>query len=417
VENDELIFANEVESESTSTERAWKILIVDDDEDIHTVTKLALDGVVVNNRGLTFVSAYSAAEAKELLAKHTDIALVFLDIVMEHNLAGLDVVDFIRKKLHNDRVRVIIRTGEPGSAPEQMIIDNYDINDYKEKTELNAKRLYTTVRSSLLQYQQLETLYAYQQDLQKTIDDKVKEICIQEDALIESNKQSQMGDFLNMISHQWRQPLSRIAAVVSQIKIGRSLDNISDTEMDEMLDSAEEHIQNLSKIIKDFQNLYHVESSKSYVSISSVVENTLNLLRDSLDEAGIKVTVDKKGLSSVAMVGSEMNQVFINLIKNAFDAIKREKQSSGVIEIRLQEQEGDLLVEIEDNAGLSNAELLSDKIFDPYVSSEQERQGKGLGLYICKMIAEKHCYGKISLHQGKNGACFRVQIPIQKDRR
>ncbi len=416
MDSDQIIFAQETHDASVSSLPPWKILIVDDDEDIHSVTKLALDNVEIQGRALEFLSAFSAYQAKEVLTDVPDIALIFLDVVMEHNLAGLDVVDYIRKSLNNDRVRIIIRTGEPGSAPERMIIDNYDINDYKEKTELNAKRLYTSVRSSLLQYEQLEKLYNYQHDLENKIDHNKKQINLQENALIASNKQAQMGDFLNMISHQWRQPLSRIAAVIGQMKIAQSLQNATPEEMNEMLDSAESHVQHLSKIIKDFQNLYREEDGKSYVTAASIIENTLSLLEESLESAGILVDVDTKQLREMPKLRSEMNQVFINIIKNALDAIVLHEQKKGLIEIRFDLKGDSLFIEIEDNAGFGDIATLQEKIFDPYISTDEQRQGKGLGLYICRMIVEKHCKGKIDVSEGKQGACFTIKLPIQSHR-
>jgi len=154
---DELVFAKEsTDIENTFEQEPFKVLIVDDDKEVHSFTKLALHDFVYSGRSVDFISAYSAAEAREVLSRNKDISVVFLDIVMETNISGLDVARFIRKKLKNEMVRIIVRTGQPGEAPERFVIDNYDINDYKEKTELTADKLYTTLRTALAQYNQLE---------------------------------------------------------------------------------------------------------------------------------------------------------------------------------------------------------------------------------------------------------------------
>ena len=150
--NDELIFADEEELEETGIQEVYKVLVVDDDEEVHSFTKLALKDFKYQSKGVEFISAFSGSEAKEIFIKYDDIAVVFLDVVMETNTAGLDVAKYIRKELENDTVRIIIRTGQPGEAPERYVIDNYDINDYKEKTELTSDKLYTTLRTALSQY-------------------------------------------------------------------------------------------------------------------------------------------------------------------------------------------------------------------------------------------------------------------------
>ncbi|RJE77146.1 histidine kinase [Pseudoalteromonas sp. MSK9-3] len=133
----------------------WKILIVDDEPDIHTVTKITLSRFEFDNKSLEFISAFSGEEAKQLLAEHSDIALVFLDVVMESDDAGLLVAQYIREELKNAFVRIILRTGQPGQAPERDIIVNYDINDYKEKTNLSSDKLFTVVYTGLRGYRDI----------------------------------------------------------------------------------------------------------------------------------------------------------------------------------------------------------------------------------------------------------------------
>lgn len=154
--DDELLFAPE--EEVTLSEAPWTVLIVDDDTEVHSFTKLALHDFSYERKPLRFLSAYNTAEATELLKQHDDIAVILLDIVMETDTAGLDLVETIRYHFNNATVRIIIRTGQPGVAPERYVIDHYDINDYKEKTELTTDRLYTTIRSALSQYKQIVEL-------------------------------------------------------------------------------------------------------------------------------------------------------------------------------------------------------------------------------------------------------------------
>jgi response regulator RpfG family c-di-GMP phosphodiesterase len=133
----------------------WKVLLVDDEPDIHDVTKLTLSRFRLDGRALSFVHAYSGAEAKEVLAREQDIALVFLDVVMEQEDSGLEVARWMRQELDNQFTRIVLRTGQPGQAPEERVIVNYDINDYKEKTELDRTKLFTTTFAALRAYRDI----------------------------------------------------------------------------------------------------------------------------------------------------------------------------------------------------------------------------------------------------------------------
>ena len=130
----------------------FKLLIVDDENEIHAMTKLVLDDYEYMDQGIEFLSAFSGKEAKELIQTNDDIACCLLDVVMETKDAGLEVARFIREEANNSKMRIILRTGQPGKAPEKDIILNYDINDYKEKTELTTQKLFTTVTTALRSY-------------------------------------------------------------------------------------------------------------------------------------------------------------------------------------------------------------------------------------------------------------------------
>lgn len=157
-EEEWLIYDDPVEGggeDKAVEEKLWQVLIVDDDLDVHAVTRLALHKIRFKGRGLKFLSAYSRREAYAVLRDTTDIALVLLDVVMETDDAGLSLARQIREELNNQIVRVVLRTGQPGQAPEQRVVIEYDINDYKSKTELTAQKLFTTVVSSLRAYDSL----------------------------------------------------------------------------------------------------------------------------------------------------------------------------------------------------------------------------------------------------------------------
>jgi len=148
----------------------WKVLVVDDEPDVRRLTLLNLRGFEFAGRPLLLLEAASAAEARQQLAEHRDIALALIDVVMESDDAGLTLVEHIRKTLGNRSIRLIIRTGQPGIAPERYVIDNFDIDDYKDKTELTSQKLYTTVRTALKGFRDLQTIELNRVGLSRILD-------------------------------------------------------------------------------------------------------------------------------------------------------------------------------------------------------------------------------------------------------
>jgi CheY-like chemotaxis protein len=141
-----------------ATPAPWRVLIVDDDVDVHVVTKFSLSNACFMGRRLSFLHAYSGEEALTTLRNNPDVALVLLDVIMETSDAGLRVANQIRSELKNELVRIVLRTGQPGQALEHSIILDYDINDFWCKTDLTTRKLFTTVISSLRNYADLHQL-------------------------------------------------------------------------------------------------------------------------------------------------------------------------------------------------------------------------------------------------------------------
>ncbi|MCF7921002.1 MAG: HD domain-containing protein [Candidatus Cloacimonetes bacterium] len=171
---EEILFAPEAEEESKIENPAqdsapqtnnlkddfcnWNILVVDDEEDVHTVTRMLFEGVTFAGKPVEIIDAYSGREAQNILNGEKEIALIFLDVVMETNQAGLELVVYLRNELHNNLTRVILRTGQPGEAPESRVILEYEIEDYKLKTELTAQKMITSLIGGLRSYANLRGL-------------------------------------------------------------------------------------------------------------------------------------------------------------------------------------------------------------------------------------------------------------------
>jgi len=169
IDDDRVVFANEGSNIPFSLLIPWKILIVDDEKDVHKVTKLVLSDFVFAGRKVEFLSAYSVDEAVDLLKTYNDIAVILLDVVMEESNSGLKLIAKIRNDLNNRHVRIIIRTGQPGQAPERDIIEKYDINDYRSKLEITSEKMITAIVACLRAYTDVITLERNRRGLERIV--------------------------------------------------------------------------------------------------------------------------------------------------------------------------------------------------------------------------------------------------------
>ena len=163
--SDQIEFAPEDPASNGAPARTWKILIVDDDSEIHAITEIALANFRFDGDAVAFLHAYTGAEAVRVMQSESDVAIVLMDVVMESDTAGLDAIRAIREDLGITDTRIILRTGQPGQAPAREVVTRYDINDYKEKTELTATKLFTLIYTSLSLYREIRTLRGTQRDL------------------------------------------------------------------------------------------------------------------------------------------------------------------------------------------------------------------------------------------------------------
>ncbi|NNE63685.1 MAG: response regulator, partial [Gammaproteobacteria bacterium] len=182
----DFLFSNQIESghnqeppELDTNQPGWKLMVIDDDEAVHQVTRMVLEDFKFENQGLSIIHGYSAEDAKRLLAEHPDTAILMLDVVMETDHAGLELIPRIRKEPDLKRMRIVLRTGQPGQAPERQVIADYEINDYLEKSNMSADKLQTTIITALRNYKDLltiESLALSQSNLEQQIEERTREI-------------------------------------------------------------------------------------------------------------------------------------------------------------------------------------------------------------------------------------------------
>ena len=147
----------------------WKIVIVDDDPEVHNITQLSLSGFQFEGKDIQFVNLYSAMQAKQYFLENNDVALVLLDVVMESDDAGLQITNFLRNELKNTYTRIVLRTGQPGTASEHDIFKNYDIDGYIAKVSMTVNHLKQSIYIALRSYRDLMRIQNYQKGLEVVI--------------------------------------------------------------------------------------------------------------------------------------------------------------------------------------------------------------------------------------------------------
>ena len=373
----------------------WKVLIVDDEEDVHSITKTVFSNFNFRGRSIKFFNAYSAKEAKDIINKEENIALILLDVVMEEDDSGLKLVKYIREDVNNHITRIILRTGQPGYAPEENVIVDYDINDYKEKTELTSTKLISTVISAIRGYHDLVIIHEK---------DKL---------LISHSRQAVMVDIISMIAHQWRQPITAIAMGINNIILSIELDDLNPEDIKEDAERILEHTTNLSKNLNGFQNFFSSHSDKELLLVNDVVEAAFTIIEKKIENHNIELIKDYNSSSNINLCFTEFLQVILNILLNAVDALIEDKIQDPSIIIKTKEDDENVYISICDNAdGISDN--IIEHIFDPYFTTKNVKNGAGLGLYITKIIVEKHLRGTVDVRARQDkGVCFIVSIPLK----
>ncbi|QSZ43009.1 PAS domain S-box protein [Sulfurimonas aquatica] len=232
----------------------------------------------------------------------------------------------------------------------------------------------------------------------------------QEEIMLSQSRHAAMGEMIGMIAHQWRQPISTIAMGANNIIVDTALGTINDASLEKFATEILEQTQHLSKTIDDFRDFFKPNKKREDTQFSLVLEEALSIIGSSLVNHNVEVIKEIKSQLIISTYSRELLQVYINLIKNAKEALLENEIKDAKIFITIREDEQDIITEICDNAGGVEPELL-EKIFEPYFTTKDERNGTGLGLYMSQTIVEKHLGGTLSVKNTKEGACFSVRVP------
>ena len=245
--------------------------------------------------------------------------------------------------------------------------------------------------------------------LEERIAQAVDDLRQRDQMLIMQDRLVVMGDMINNIAHQWRQPLNILGLVIQQLPLFYEVGELNRELLNEKVGKGMELINHMSRTIDDFKNFFRSDKEKVAFSVGETITKTLNLVENSFKDQEIEITFHPEGNPDIFGYPNEYAQVLLNILMNARDALVGRKVDAGLISIRATEEGGKSVVTITDNAGGIPGEVM-DRLFDPYFTTKGPEQGTGIGLYMSKIIIEKNMGGTLTVRNVAGGAQFRIEV-------
>jgi signal transduction histidine kinase len=367
----------------------WQILIVDDDRDVHVTTEFALGSEIFGGRSLSFQHAFTAAEAETILAQRNEIAVILLDVVMETDDAGLRLVRTIRDHLGLSVPRIILRTGHPGYAPERDVIRDYDIDDYRTKSELSRARLFTSVATALRAYERLRQLQEANQRLEAMARDleilNVEYLEQREAAMAAAQAKSR---FLANVSHELRTPLNAIVGF-SELSL-RALENGHVVPVDYIQDVLDAG-RRLATLVDDILEFSQIDSRRRRLTyeptgIQEILDYQHELLMGESGRLGVLLRINRGDPSIQCEIDrSALTKVLGHVIANALRYSPRGKD----VEIFWELRDQIMNIRISDR-GPGIPKSIKSNLDEPFSIGQdvltKDASGLGLGLTICRHL-------------------------------
>ncbi len=239
-----------------------------------------------------------------------------------------------------------------------------------------------------------------------------KKLQEQKKLLIEQSKLAVMGEMISMIAHQWRQPLQAVSIMSQKILINKTLEGeVTEEFLEETIANINTQLDYMSKTIDDFRDFFLPNKVKEKTNIEFIINKALEFVSYLIKNDSIDISIEKRSDTNIELFVNEIVQVIINIIKNARDVLTERNIENKQIKIRYFQEENYLVIEIEDNAGGISDNVI-EKIFEPYFSTKDNKNGTGLGLYMSKIIIEKHSLGILDVQNTKDGVMFIIKLPI-----
>jgi C4-dicarboxylate-specific signal transduction histidine kinase len=242
--------------------------------------------------------------------------------------------------------------------------------------------------------------------LEERIELAVKDLRRKDQALIQQNRLAAMGEMINNIAHQWRQPLNVISLIVQGLPECKDL---SQTELDFEVERIMGVILHMSQTIDDFRYFFRQDKEKSHFSANQAVKNAIEFITPSLIDKGIGISITEQPGIDIFGYSNEYAQVLLNILSNAKDVLVERNVAEPHINISISRSDGRSVVTITDNGGGISPEVIP-RIFDPYFTTKEKMQGTGIGLYMSKIIIEQNMGGSLTARNTEDGVAFRIEV-------
>lgn len=429
----------------------WNLLIADDDEEVHKVTKFALKNYLFEDKGLAFYHAYSVEETKKILHEKNDIAILLLDVAMEEKNAGLRIIEYVRQELNNRILRIILRTGQPGTASEEHVMMKYDINDYLAKTEITEMKFFSSITTSLRSYNDLLLIEEYSKRLEEKVASRTEELeqlnatlekrieegiaeqkklanekMQTEEMLVYHQKMASLGEMVAGFSHEINTPLgisvtaaSSLSESVKGLKKKFLEGKMKKSEFEHFMDNTVEYstiilsnIQRASDLVKSMKHIAVDQSSEQtrQFFLKPYIDEIILSLKPKLKRTPHKIYIDCPEALELQTEPGAISQVLTNLIMNslihAFDSA-----TAGRITIDVEEKNEMVHISYSDD-GKGMPEEVLEHIYDPYFTTKKNEGGSGLGMHLIKEIVTEHLKGTIEVSsQLGSGTTFAIRFP------
>lgn len=255
-------------------------------------------------------------------------------------------------------------------------------------------------------------LKEFNDNLELTVQNEIKKNQEQEKLLFFQSKMAQLGEMISMIAHQWRQPLCAISSTVINVQMKIAIEKNDEKLMqfiEQELDDIEGFTQTLTKTIDDFRDFYKNDYKFEKLNINQAISKAYGIVKTPLSYEGIKVNFDKNSQKHIDIIENEIIQVFLNLFENSKQNFIEKGIKNPIINITTSDTNDGVKIKFLDN-GLGVDDSILDKIFDPYFSTKQEKNGTGLGLYMSLKIIKEHHQGDIKVSNTNDGLCFEIDL-------
>ncbi len=354
------------------------ILIVDDNATNILLMQAILEEAGFNN----IISASSAIETYEILETQ-NIDLILMDVMMPE-IDGLEATAAISSNQKYQRIPII------------MVTATADDETLKKSFEFGAVDF---VRKPVNQVELIARLNTILQSQEK------------DSFILQHSRFDAMEEVIGMLAHQWRQPLGIINAIVTTIQTQQELDILNKEELNHSLQDIVRHTTELSEMLKTFREFFKADAPPTLADPNDAIREALRLVQESIEHEKILLDMDLGELEPVFYTQNLLVQALTNLLINAKEAHRRNNTQDPTITIRSFRQNGKINILLEDNAGGIPKEMIH-YIFEPYFTTKQEKNGKGLGLYLAKMILTQQLNGTISVTSQGDKSKFLISFNI-----